>query len=86
MPGTASPVAFEPEPCAVRVHLAVDLQAARFRLLAWEDPDAIDSPRSPSGKKTSAVAADLCARSGRRSGRQTPGCVRAPGTAYVRLN
>ena len=37
---------FEPGPFPIRIQTAADLEAARFDLLAWADPDA-DGPASP---------------------------------------
>ena len=43
--GTA--YALEPGPFRIRVQAEADLEAARFGLLAWEDPRAEDGPASP---------------------------------------
>ena len=46
--GTAGTSAvLEPGPFPIRVQGAVDLEAARFDLLAWEDPWREDGPTSP---------------------------------------
>lgn len=39
--------ALEPGPFPIRVQAAADLEAARFHLLAWEDPWQEDGPDSP---------------------------------------
>ena len=43
----AGEAAFEPAPFPLRVQSRADLDAARFGLLAWEDPYAEDGPASP---------------------------------------
>ena len=40
----AAPPGLEPAPFPVRIQRQADLDAARWGLLAWEDPDADDSP------------------------------------------
>ena len=37
---------FEPGPFPIRIQTAADLEAARFDLLAWQDPWAEDGPAS----------------------------------------
>ena len=37
----------EPGPFPIRIQTAADLEADRFDLLAWADPDAADGPASP---------------------------------------
>ena len=41
------PAAFEPGPFPIRIQAPVDLEAARFRLLAWADPHDPKGPASP---------------------------------------
>lgn len=43
----AEPGAPEPGPFPVRVQAEADLEAARFEMLAWEDPFAEDGPLMP---------------------------------------
>ena len=43
----AAQAALEPGPFPIRVQDAADLEAARFDLLAWEDPRERDGPASP---------------------------------------
>ena len=38
---------FKPGPFPIRLPTAADLDAARFDLLAWADPEAADGPASP---------------------------------------
>ena len=40
-------VGFEPGPFPIRIQAPVDLEAARFRLLAWADPHVEGGPASP---------------------------------------
>ena len=40
-------VAPEPGPFPIRVQTEVDLEAARFEMLAWEDPFAAEGPATP---------------------------------------
>ena len=40
----AAPPQLEPSPFPVRIQSAADLEAARWGLLAWQDPEADDSP------------------------------------------
>ena len=42
-----SPPALEPGPFRIRVQTEADLEAARFELLAWEDPHDAEGPSSP---------------------------------------
>lgn len=44
---TGASAALEPGPFPIRVQTAADLEAARFDLLAWEDPWREDGPASP---------------------------------------
>ena len=55
----ASPAALEPGPFPIRVQDAADLEAARFDLLAWEDPRERDGPASPFWVETHMVEAAL---------------------------
>ena len=41
------PPALEPGPFRIRVQAETDLEAARFELLAWEDPHDADGPAAP---------------------------------------
>ncbi len=43
----APPAPAEPDPFPMRVQTGADLEAARWGLLAWEDPRAEDGPASP---------------------------------------
>lgn len=46
--GAAGPArALEPGPFRIHVQAEADLEAARFEMLAWEDPFAADGPASP---------------------------------------
>ena len=44
---TGPPPALEPGPFRIRVQTEADLEAARFELLAWEDPHDAEGPASP---------------------------------------
>ena len=70
----------EAAPFPVRLQTAADLAAARFGLLAWEDPDAPDGPASPFWQ----VAPMLPAAAGPRA---TPllGDAAAPGLSVTGL-
>ena len=41
------PARFEPGPFPIRIQTPADLEAARFELLAWQDPDEADGFPSP---------------------------------------
>ncbi len=41
------PPALEPGPFRIRVQTEADMEAARFELLAWEDPHDADGPAAP---------------------------------------
>lgn len=45
--GAGAAADLEPGPFPIRVQMAADLEAARFDLLAWEDPWREDGPASP---------------------------------------
>ena len=45
--GAGRPPAVEPGPFRIRVQTEADLEAARFDMLAWEDPHDADGPASP---------------------------------------
>ncbi len=45
--GPAGEPLLEPGPFPIRIQTPADLQAARFDLLAWQDPDDAEGPRSP---------------------------------------
>ena len=50
---------FEPGPFPIRLQTAADVEAARFDLLAWQDPDAADGPASPFWVQSGMVEAAL---------------------------